>query len=136
MLGIKICATLDKCKHKFCFSCIKKWEKFHKICPLCRSPFSKILNDNNENNYIIIGGLNESIHDFMNNKHFLKSHKTPNIMMCSICQKKGTSSSMFICQICNTHIVHYWCESPEYFKFGIYICPVCDSNINNQNNEI
>ena len=27
LLDIKKFATMDKCKHKFCLSCIKKWEK-------------------------------------------------------------------------------------------------------------
>ena len=33
--------TLD-CGHRFCFSCIKKWSKRKKQCPLCKKRFSKI----------------------------------------------------------------------------------------------
>lgn len=91
---------------------------------------------NNNRNYIIIGQKNYPNQIFYHNMPFLKSHKIPNIMICSICQKKGTSSSMFICQICKIHNVHYYCESQEFFKFGIYICPACDSKRNNHFNEI
>ena len=46
------------------------------------------MENNNNKNYIIIGQKNYPNQIFYHNMPFLKSHKIPNIMICSICQKK------------------------------------------------
>jgi hypothetical protein len=35
-------ASINSCKHKFCFSCIEKWADRENTCPLCKERFSKI----------------------------------------------------------------------------------------------
>uniref|UniRef100_A0A8C2MUP3 E3 ubiquitin-protein ligase Topors n=1 Tax=Cricetulus griseus TaxID=10029 RepID=A0A8C2MUP3_CRIGR len=33
---------LDRCLHKFCFSCVQEWSKNKAECPLCKQPFDSI----------------------------------------------------------------------------------------------
>ena len=33
----------DACNHFFCLSCISRWTKFKKQCPLCRAKFKYII---------------------------------------------------------------------------------------------
>lgn len=33
----------NACVHKFCYTCISEWNKKHKICPYCRTPYTKII---------------------------------------------------------------------------------------------
>jgi len=35
-------ASINSCKHKFCFSCIEKWADRENTCPLCKERFTKI----------------------------------------------------------------------------------------------
>uniref|UniRef100_A0A8C0F297 E3 ubiquitin-protein ligase Topors n=1 Tax=Bubo bubo TaxID=30461 RepID=A0A8C0F297_BUBBB len=35
-------AYLDRCLHRFCFSCIQEWSKTKAECPLCKRPFLSI----------------------------------------------------------------------------------------------
>ena len=34
----------NSCFHVFCGPCLKKWAKYKKRCPMCRTDFNKILN--------------------------------------------------------------------------------------------
>lgn len=33
----------DSCAHKFCYNCIKKWSRFRRFCPYCRTKFNIII---------------------------------------------------------------------------------------------
>ena len=35
-------ASINSCKHKFCFTCIEKWADRENTCPLCKERFTKI----------------------------------------------------------------------------------------------
>jgi len=39
-------ASIDVCKHPFCFSCIEKWADRENTCPLCKTRFMKIVRVN------------------------------------------------------------------------------------------
>uniref|UniRef100_A0A8D0FMW0 RING-type E3 ubiquitin transferase n=1 Tax=Strix occidentalis caurina TaxID=311401 RepID=A0A8D0FMW0_STROC len=36
-------AHTDGCLHTFCFHCIQRWAASRAVCPLCRTPFGRIL---------------------------------------------------------------------------------------------
>uniref|UniRef100_A0A8C0FTI4 RING-type E3 ubiquitin transferase n=1 Tax=Bubo bubo TaxID=30461 RepID=A0A8C0FTI4_BUBBB len=36
-------AHTDGCLHTFCFRCIQRWSASRAACPLCRTPFGRIL---------------------------------------------------------------------------------------------
>ena len=136
LLPISKSVRLDKCKHEFCLTCISKWSKFHKNCPLCRCSFSKIIANEDFHKYIYINNTDNE--NFISNETKVppSSQKMPKILICLICQKNGTPSSIFTCFICKSYTVHYWCEEKKFFKLGIYICPACQNLRNNRLNEI
>ena len=136
LLPITNIAKLDKCKHEFCLICIEKWSKFHKICPLCRNPFSKIISTNKFPNIIYINDTINGNHISKENNFYPKSQKMPDIKICMICREHGSTSSIFTCLICKSYSVHYWCEEPKFFKIGVYICPSCEKQRSNRMNEI
>ena len=43
-------ATLDSCKHRFCFKCISEWSKNKPVCPYCKIEFKSVVHyvDGNE----------------------------------------------------------------------------------------
>ena len=43
MENMKEEATLDTCRHVFCYDCIVKWSKTENTCPLCKARFHKIV---------------------------------------------------------------------------------------------
>jgi len=44
--------SIDSCKHKFHYNCIKEWSKTSNTCPLCRKVFLSFLRENSEENTI------------------------------------------------------------------------------------
>jgi hypothetical protein len=131
-------AQINSCGHKFCYHCINHWSKIHRICPLCRIPFTKVTNEPKKTNLVIIGNKSKDKDEnkFTNNNKCPQSHKLPCLFICSICGKYGSTSSIFTCQICKKFHTHYWCEKSENFRLGIYICTLCMSLRNNRLNEI
>lgn len=134
---IKIISKLNSCNHKFCQECIQNWEKRKKICPLCRTPFTHVINYDAQNFELInIGKNKENLKSFIPFNTCPKSHKLPSLEICSICRKYGKDSTIFTCQICQKYKVHYWCENTENFSLGIYICSLCIKLRNKRLNEI
>jgi hypothetical protein len=89
-------SKLNGCCHTFCTKCIKKWQKFHKICPLCRAPFTKIFvskANNTQKNIINISEKKINDNNFQASNKLPCSHKLSNISICSICGKLGDVDS-------------------------------------------
>lgn len=134
--AIQFASILDACSHIFCKACITKWEKISKICPLCRSPFSNIINYNNQASPINLSYKSQYNKRISLNNNKIRSHKLSDVVFCDICKNFGTAATVFTCQICKKYNVHFWCEETINFELGIYICPACNKLRINKLNEI
>ena len=135
--NISIATSPNKCRHIFCNSCITRWSKKQKICPLCRTPFTKVMKlNNNSKEFIFVGDKSKLKYTNLNNNKYPKSQKMLELSFCSICGKPGIPSEIFTCQICKIFNAHYYCSDINNFELGIFICPGCQNLRANKLNEI
>ncbi|XP_022181826.1 uncharacterized RING finger protein C2A9.04c-like [Myzus persicae] len=76
-------ATSANCNHTFCETCIKKWLKINKTCPVCRTPIQHTTTSIAVDNFItnlchLFGGFTKERRESIMNAHIDDKEKTTN----------------------------------------------------------
>ncbi len=118
-------ALIDCCNHIHCFECIKKFSKFESKCPLCKKRFRQITYFDEKNNKItkIVKNKNlaETISDYINTEQIESD-------FCVICNNNYDSRNMLICDKCNYHVCHYYCDGLVEIPDNDWFCLYCREN--------
>ena len=118
-------ASLNKCDHSFCLSCILQWSKYSTTCPQDRGLFKKIFVKTKDGK--ILRPLNIQSPKKNINKD-IDNHNNMDIS-CELCGN-GDDTSFLICGECNlayhNECLAEICTLPPASVYYEWICPVCD----------
>lgn len=119
-------ANPNCCNHDFCRDCLIKWSKeCSNTCPLCKKSFHKIyIYEKNKRIEILINPKKLKVEDDLDAQFFDDG--------CYVCGIGGDDANLLICDMCNYHVCHFYCDKLKELPEGQWFCRDCKKQMKEQ----